>query len=55
MNEIAVFFNRSAKRNEILKQAVTDGNIEGKREPLRNLCETRWVERHDAIKSFKLL
>jgi len=55
VSEIAAFFNRSAKRNSILKQAVIDADVETNRQRLRSLCETRWVERHDAIISFKLL
>jgi hypothetical protein len=55
VNEVAVFFNRSAKRNDILKKAILNADVESNRQQLRNLCETRWVERHDAIISFTLL
>ena len=54
-SEIAAFFNRPAKRNSILKPAVIDADVETNHQRLHNLCETRWVERHDAIISFKLL
>ena len=55
VNEVAVFFNRSAKRNDILKKAILNADVDSNRQQLRNLCETRWVERHDAIISFTLL
>jgi hypothetical protein len=45
----------SPQRNDILRRAVIDADLDGKRQRLRNLCETRWVERHDAILIFKML
>lgn len=44
IKDVVAFFNASAKRNNILKR------ITGKQ--LQGLCETRWVERHDAVLLF---
>lgn len=46
MKSVISFFNMSAKRNMVLKQAVGHQLI--------NLCETRWVERHDSIIQFRV-
>jgi hypothetical protein len=56
ISEVANFINRSAKRVAILKKAIEqlDGRKTSKTRVLR-LCETRWVERHDAVLSFKML
>ena len=56
ISEVANFVNRSAKRVAILKTAIEQ--LEGRqtnRTRILRLCETRWVERHDAVLSFKLL
>lgn len=45
MKEVVSFFNTSSKRSFTLKQ-VLGGS-------LLSLCETRWVERHDAILHFQ--
>ncbi|KAG5889122.1 hypothetical protein JTB14_034179 [Gonioctena quinquepunctata] len=45
MKEIIYFFKASSKRNYVLKQTLGD--------QLSGLCETRWVERHDAVLQFK--
>jgi hypothetical protein len=56
ISEVANFINRSAKRDAILKKAIEqlDGRKTNMTRVLR-LCETRWVERHDAELSFKML
>ncbi|GBL73360.1 hypothetical protein AVEN_159384-1 [Araneus ventricosus] len=43
----------SAKRTEILKSMISDCCPEQKKKKLILLCETRWVERHDSVFSFK--
>ncbi|GBN37917.1 repressor of the inhibitor of the protein kinase [Araneus ventricosus] len=43
----------SAKRTEILKSMISDCCPEQKKKKLISLCETRWVERHDSVFSFK--
>ena len=52
VGEVAVFFNRSAKRVSLFRQCVEETAPEIKRKRLVQLCETRWVERHDAIMTF---
>lgn len=45
MREVISFFTSSSKRNFVLKHA-NKGQLIG-------MCETRWVERHDAVLQFK--
>ncbi|KAL4154106.1 hypothetical protein QTP88_001939 [Uroleucon formosanum] len=59
---IATFFSVSAKRADQLKSVIeafevsTTNNSElGKKMKLKKLCETRWVEHHDALITFKSL
>jgi hypothetical protein len=52
IGEVAVFFNRSAKRVDLLRQCIQDLAPETKKKRLVQLCETRWVERHDAVITF---
>lgn len=44
IKEVVYFYNQSAKRNAIIKS-----HLGGQ---LFSLCETRWVERHDAVMLF---
>lgn len=44
IGEVISFFSASAKRNYVLKKVVGG--------QLVSLCETRWVERHDAVQIF---
>lgn len=46
IKEIIAFFNASSKRNNVLKSI---NNLS-----LINLCETRWLERHEAVMRFQL-
>jgi len=56
---VATFFSASAKRADKLKSVIeagTTSNFEqSKKMKLKKLCETRWVERHDALITFKSL
>ena len=45
MGEVIFFFTASSKRNAVLKAVVGS--------QLTQLCDTRWVERHDAVLGFK--
>src|ERR1700733_15260310 len=45
MKEVVSFFTASAKRNFVLK-SVLKGQLLG-------ICDTRWVERHDAVLQFQ--
>ena len=49
----ANFFSRSAKRTNLLQSTVSK-KLQGssKKQRLLSLCETRWVERHDAVLTF---
>jgi len=57
---VASFFSASAKRADKLKSVVeseianTESNKQRKTKP-KTLCETRWVERHDSLMTFKEL
>jgi hypothetical protein len=44
MNEIINFFDKSVKKNYILKNTLKSS--------LHSLCETRWVEKHDCVLQF---
>ena len=55
IKSICNFINRSAKRKNILKQCILELGLDTKIQCLTQLCETRWVERHDAVKCFVLL
>ncbi|KAH3864340.1 52 kDa repressor of the inhibitor of the protein kinase-like [Dreissena polymorpha] len=53
VDRIAVFFNYSPKRQTCLEEcrsALED--TEDKRQKVKALCRTRWVERHDALDIF---
>ncbi|CAH2013887.1 unnamed protein product [Acanthoscelides obtectus] len=51
INKIAVFFN-TPKRLNVFKSHIDKVSTESKKEKLKKLCSTRWVERHDAILTF---
>ena len=52
ISSAATFFSRSAKYTTILESTVLEEIPESIKMRLRQLCETRWVERHDAILTF---
>lgn len=50
ISEVCSYFKASAKRSKVLKDALVAA---GKNNTgLHNYCETRWVERHDAVSVF---
>jgi len=58
ISAVANFINRSAKRVALLKMEIEDGKldcVETRRRRILRLCDTRWVERHDSVLTFKLL
>ncbi|XP_060881672.1 zinc finger MYM-type protein 1-like [Metopolophium dirhodum] len=56
VSSIAAFFSASAKRADKLKSVILgDSNNSQKKEKLKTLCEIRWIERHDALITFKQL
>lgn len=42
-------FINTPKRNAVLQLKISENCPDTKREKLKNLCPTRWVERHDSI------
>jgi hypothetical protein len=53
MKEMITFIRASEKRMDMLKEQITSVEHGSRRTILVNLSETRWVEHHDAISSFK--
>ena len=51
IQQTATFLNASARRVAMMEQCL-DAVPETKRRRVRQLCATRWVERHDAVTSF---
>ncbi|XP_015375257.1 PREDICTED: uncharacterized protein LOC107169845 [Diuraphis noxia] len=47
IKEVVAFFNSSSKRNFVLKSTL-------KNHSLKNVCETRWIDRHDSILLFSI-
>jgi hypothetical protein len=53
VSELAAFVGRSAGQTHLLKEVIRESTaVDTKRQKLQSLCETRWVERHDAILCF---
>lgn len=53
INEIINFFRGSAQRQQFLNDVVDELQCEIKKTRLKKYCETRWLERLDAITTFK--
>jgi hypothetical protein len=49
---VAAFCNGSQRRVQMLKASINSVGLNTKKEKLKNLCETRWIERHDAVLCF---
>lgn len=57
---VSTFFSCSAKRTDTLKYFIDtglsdEGSTTNKKTKLKKLCETRWVDRHDSLITFKEL
>jgi len=58
VQEVVTFFRASAKRRKMLKNIIQDEefskkrNVPSKSTCLKKFCETRWVERHEALFTF---
>ena len=50
--EICIFFKYSAKRQGLLEENITTICVESSKKKLINLCKTRWIARHDALRVF---
>lgn len=55
IKETIKFFRISAQRQSILKDVIHQLECETKKRRLMKLCETRWIERLDAVITFKEL
>ncbi len=61
MCEVVTFFRLSPKRSMLLERKVldcqsdADPQVRSEVTHLKKLCDTRWVERHEAVKTFKVL
>jgi len=62
IQSVSSFFSNSAKRTEKLKSVIESTEISEsnessliKKKKLKTICETRWVERHTALMTFKEL
>lgn len=51
IREVSTFLRASVRRTNILKYKLIKYNLKSSR--LMNYCDTRWVERHEAIALFK--
>ncbi|XP_069700787.1 52 kDa repressor of the inhibitor of the protein kinase-like [Periplaneta americana] len=50
--EIAKYVRESSKRSIMMKEKISQICPEHKKTKLKTLCETRWIERHDAVLQF---
>jgi len=55
ITEISQFFNYSPKRQRCLEKVISADQPDSQRTKIRDLCRTRWVERHEAYETFALL
>ena len=55
ITEIAIFFNYSPKQQRCLETVISMDQPDSPRSKIRDLCRTRWVERHEAYETFALL
>lgn len=53
INAIIVFFRRSAQRQNILNDAVSELSDEIKKKRLKKYCDTCWIERLDSVITFQ--
>ena len=52
LRELALFFSNSPKRQRKLDEVINEAAPDTKKNKLRDLCKTRWVERHEALETF---
>ena len=51
--ETAIFFNFSAKRQRFLESVISlDASSQQRKVKLKDLCRTRWIQRHEAYETF---
>ena len=49
--ELFAFFNNSPKRKKFLDEVIDSLSAETKKRKLKDLCKTRWVERHSTFET----
>ena len=54
ITEISQFFNYSPKRQRYLEKVISVDQPDSQRTKIRDLCRTRWVERHEVYETFVL-
>ena len=52
ITDCANIFNHSPKRQRCLEKVISLDQLESQRTKIRDLCSTRWVERHEAYETF---
>ena len=52
LNETFLFFHFSPKRQRFLEQVLEKCGSTSRKEKLKGLCKTRWVERHECYETF---
>ena len=52
ITDCANIFNHSPKRQRCLEKVISLDQLESQRTKIRDLCRTRWVERHEAYETF---
>ena len=52
ITECANFFNCSPKRQRCLEKVASLDQPKSQRTKIRDLCRTRWVERHEVYETF---
>ena len=52
LKETCNFFKYSPKRNNLLLCVIEKDSPDAKKTTLKNMCKTRWVERHEAYEVF---
>ena len=52
LNETFLFFHFSPKRQRFLEQVLEKCGSSSRKEKLKGLCKTRWVERHECYETF---
>ena len=52
ITDCANIFNHSPKRQRCLEKVISLDQLESQRTKIRDLCRSRWVERHEAYETF---
>ena len=52
LKETFLFFHFSPKRQRFVKQVLEKCGSNSRKEKLKGLCKTRWVERHECYETF---